>query len=293
MKIAVVTDSNSGITQKEAEALGVFVLPMPFRIDGTDYLEDVNLTQEAFYQRLAGDADISTSQPSPADIMALWDKVLVEYDALVHMPMTSGLSGSCQTAMMLAQEDEYEGKVFVVDDRKISIVQRLAVMHAKELVAKGYTAPQIKEILEKASDNTSIYIELETLKYLKKGGRITPVAAALGTLLRIKPVLTIVRGGKLDAYTKVRTTKQGKDAMVNAVKKDLAEKFRDPECRSCYIAVAHSNNQAQAEVFAEELAAQFPHALKPMLVAPLSLSVSCHIGPGALAVGVYQKLDEL
>lgn len=293
MKIAVVTDSNSGITQKEAQELGIFVLPMPFYIDGTDYLEDITLSQEEFYQRLTNDADISTSQPSPASIMELWDKVLEQYDVLLHIPMTSGLSGSCQTAVMLSQEDAYEGRVFVVDNKKISIVQRQAVMDACALVQKGYTPEEIKRILEDASDNTSIYIEVETLKYLRKGGRITPVAAALGTLLRIKPVLTIVRGGKLDAYTKVRTTKQGKEAMLQAIRHDLTEKFGDPEGKNCYIAVAHTNNDVQAEQFAQELREAFPQNKEVIVINPLSLSVSCHIGPGALAVATYQRLKEL
>lgn len=293
MKIAVVTDSNSGITQGEAKELGVFVLPMPFCVDGTDYLEDITLTQAEFYEKLKGDADIHTSQPSPASIMEVWDGLLKDYDAVLHIPMTSGLSGSCQTAMMLAQEDDYEGKVFVVDNKKISTVLRQAALDAKALIEKGYAPAEIKEILERAEDNTSIYIMVETLKYLKKGGRITPVAAALGTLLKIKPILTIVRGGKLDAFTKVRTVKQAKESMLQAVKRDLEEKYGDQACENCYLAAVHSDNYEQAEAFAKELREQFPNCPGEIVINPLSLSVACHIGPGALAVTVYQRLQEL
>ena len=218
MKIAIVTDSNSGITQKEGKELGISVIPMPFMADGKTYFEDIDLNHEDFFQMLARGADISTSQPAPQDVTRLWDELLKEYEAIVHIPMSSGLSGSCQTAMMLAQD--YEGKVFVVNNQRISVTQRQSVMDALGMAQKGYTAEQIKNRLEETKFDSSIYITVDTLKYLKKGGRVTPAAAALGTLLRIKPVLTI-QGEKLDAFTKVRTMKQAKSVMLSAIQKDM------------------------------------------------------------------------
>ena len=202
MNIAIVTDSNSGITQQQGKELGISVIPMPFMIDGKTYFEDIDLNQKDFYQMLASGADISTSQPSPEAVTDMWDRLLEEHEAVVHIPMSSGLSGSCQTAMMLAQD--YEGRVFVVNNQRISVTQRQSVLDAMAMAEKGYTAEQIKTRLEETKFDSSIYITVDTLKYLKKGGRITPAAAALGTLLRIKPVLTI-QGEKLDAFTKVRT----------------------------------------------------------------------------------------
>ena len=201
MKVAIVTDSNSGITQAEAKELGIFVLPMPFMIDGRDYYEDINLTQREFYEKLKDGSDISTSQPSPESVTGLWDKVLESYDALVHIPMSSGLSGSCQTAVMLSED--YEGKVEVVNNQRISVTQRQSVMDVRELADAGRSAAEIRKYLEDTKFDSSIYIMLDTLKYLKKGGRITPAAAALGTLLKLKPVLQI-QGEKLDAFSKAR-----------------------------------------------------------------------------------------
>ena len=214
-KVAIVTDSNSGITQKEAKERGIFVLPMPFTIDGSEYFEDIDLTQEEFYEKLKDDADIFTSQPSPESVMNLWDEVLKEYDELVHIPMSSGLSGSCQTAMMLA--DDYDGKVQVINNQRISITQLQSCVDAQMLIEAGKSAAEIKQILEEDKLNSSIYIMLDTLYYLKKGGRITPAAAALGTLLRLKPVLQI-QGDKLDAFAKARTASQGKSIMINAIR---------------------------------------------------------------------------
>ena len=218
MKVAIITDSNSGITQEEGKQLGIRIVPMPFMINGEEYLEDITLTQQEFYAKLGEGSDISTSQPSPESIMALWDEVLEEYDEIVHIPMSSGLSGSCQTAMMLAED--YDGKVEVVNNQRISVTQRQSALDAKELAAKGMCAAEIKEKLEAVKFDSSIYITLDTLKYLKKGGRITPAAAALGTLLRLKPVLT-VQGEKLDAFAKARTMKQAKSIMVAAITKDI------------------------------------------------------------------------
>lgn len=223
-KIAIVTDSNSGIVQAEAKELGIYVIPMPFMIDGKDYLEEINLTQEEFYQKLTEGADISTSMPSPGSVTDLWDELLKEYDEIVYIPMSSGLSSSCQTAIMLA--DDYDGKVVVVNNQRISVTMRQSVLDAMELAEAGKSAAEIQTILEEQKMESSIYIMLNTLTYLKRGGRITPAAAALGTLLKIKPVLQI-QGDKLDAFAKARTVKQGKNIMIEAMKKDFRERFHD------------------------------------------------------------------
>lgn len=288
MKIAVVTDSNSGITQAEGEKLGIFVIPMPFMIDGETYEEDISLTQEEFYGRLKEDAKISTSQPSPETVMNLWNQILKEYDGIVHIPMSSGLSSSCQTAVMLAED--YGGKVRVVNNRRISITQRQAVMDAMEMAALGMDAGEIGEELERSSTESSIYITIDTLKYLKRGGRVTPAAAALGTLLRIKPVLQI-QGEKLDAFSKARTMKQAKTIMLSAIAQDLKNRFDDPEAEHTWIAVAHTCNYEAAREFADELKGLYPKTGK-IIADPLSLSVACHIGPGALAVAVTRCLFE-
>ena len=287
MKVAIITDSNSGITQEEGKKLGIRVVPMPFMINGEEYLEDITLTQQEFYEKLGDGSDISTSQPSPESIMALWDEVLEEYDEIVHIPMSSGLSGSCQTAMMLAED--YDGKVEVVNNQRISVTQRQSALDAKELAAKGMCAAEIKEKLEAVKFDSSIYITLDTLKYLKKGGRITPAAAALGTLLRLKPVLT-VQGEKLDAFAKARTMKQAKSMMVAAITKDLEERFGDRTGKNVHLAVAHTDNQEEADEFAKELRELFP-ATGEIVIAPLSLSVSCHIGPGSLAVACSKVIE--
>ena len=287
MKVAIITDSNSGITQEEGKQLGIRIVPMPFMINGEEYLEDITLTQQEFYAKLGEGSDISTSQPSPESIMALWDEVLEEYDEIVHIPMSSGLSGSCQTAMMLAED--YDGKVEVVNNQRISVTQRQSALDAKELAAKGMCAAEIKEKLEAVKFDSSIYITLDTLKYLKKGGRITPAAAALGTLLRLKPVLT-VQGEKLDAFAKARTMKQAKSIMVAAITKDLEERFGDRTGKNVHLAVAHTDNQEEADEFAKELRELFP-TTGEIVIAPLSLSVSCHIGPGSLAVACSKVIE--
>lgn len=286
-KVAIVTDSNSGITQSEAKEVGVFVLPMPFMINEVSFLEDIDLTQEEFYQKLEGDADICTSQPSIEAVTQLWDEVLQEYDEIVHIPMSSGLSGSCQTAMMLAQD--YSGRVFVVNNQRISVTQRQSVMDAKELIAQGKSGKEIQDILEETKFESSIYITLDTLKYLKKGGRITPAAAALGTLLKLKPVLQI-QGEKLDAFSKARTMKQAKSTMINAVKQDVEKRFGN-DLSKIRLAIAYTKDKTAAEEFAKEVAEEFPNV--PIRIEPLSLSVSCHIGPGAVALAVTKNLELL
>ncbi len=289
MKIAVVTDSNSGITQAQAKEMGVAVLPMPFMIDGETYYEDITLTREQFYQRLKDNADIATSQPTPDSILKMWDKLLKEYDQIIHIPMSSGLSGSCSTAMMLAGEDEYEGKVFVVDNRRISVTQYQSVKDAQMLAAMGMDGTQIKKRLEETAADSVIFITVDTLKYLKKGGRITPAAAALGTLLKIKPVL-IILGEKLDSFAKARTMKQAKTMMMNAIQKELDGRLHDSECRNCHLAIAHTDNEEAALEFKKEVEERFPNA--DVYMVPLSLSIACHIGPGSLAVTATRKMEE-
>ena len=279
-KIAVVTDSNSGITQSAAKELGVFVLPMPFYINEELFLEDITLTQEEFYKKLKEDADISTSQPTPLDVTELWDKVLEEYDELVYIPMSSGLSNSCETAMALARD--YEGKVFVVDNQRISVTQRQSVLDALKLIGEGKEGAEVKEILEKTKLSASIYITLETLKYLKKGGRITPAAAAIGTILNLKPVLQI-QGEKLDAYAKSRGKMKAKKIMLEAIHKDLENRFPE-EWKEGRMAIqaAYTGNPEEAAEWKKEIEAEFPGM--EIHMDPLSLSVSCHIGYGALAI---------
>ena len=285
-KIAIVTDSNSGITQNDAKELGLFVIPMPFMIDDELYYEDINLTQEEFYQKLTGGASISTSQPSPEEVCKFWDDLLKEYDEIVHIPMSSGLSGSCQSALMLASD--YDDKVQVVDNQRISVTQRQSCLDALELSRQGKSAREIKQILEADKFNSSIYIMLDTLYYLKKGGRITPAAAAIGTLLKIKPVLQI-QGEKLDAFSKARTTAQGKSVMINAIRNDVENRFggilADP---GVYLEIAHTQNLEAATALKKELLGIFPG--HDVYIAPLSLSVSCHIGPGSLAIACCKKL---
>lgn len=287
-KIAIVTDSNSGITQEEAKKLGVNVLPMPFYINEQLYLEGITLTQEEFYQKLSENADITTSQPSPGEVTGLWDEILEEYDEIVHIPMSSGLSASCETAYMLARD--YKGRVQVVNNQRISVTQRQSVLDALYLREKGWSALQIKEKLEAEKMESSIYITLETLKYLKKGGRITPAAAAIGTVLNLKPVLQI-QGEKLDAYAKVRGKKQAKKVMLKAMKADWEERFSKAvqENQMC-LQAAYTGNLAEAEEFKKEIEDLFPGMEVHM--DPLSLSVACHIGQGALAIACAKKVTE-
>ena len=285
-KIAIVTDSNSGITQAEGARRGIHVLPMPFMIDEVTYYEDIDLTQEQFYEKLKSGANIATSQPSPDSVTSLWDKLLQEYDEIVHIPMSSGLSGSCQSAMAFAAD--YDGRVRVVNNQRISVTQRQSALDALQLAAAGKNAAQIKEFLENDKFNSSIYIMLDTLYYLKKGGRITPAAAAIGTMLRLKPVLTI-QGEKLDAFAKARTTSQGKTMMINAIKKDINERFGGmTEDKHIWLQIAYTHDRAAAEQFRTEVEAEFPGY--DIHIDPLSLSVACHIGPGALALACCKKI---
>ena len=284
--IAIVTDSNSGITQAASRELGISVLPMPFMINDQTFYEDIDLTQEQFYEKLASGADICTSQPSPESVMKLWDELLENYDEIVHIPMSSGLSGSCQSAMVLAED--YDGRVQVVNNQRISVTQRQSCLDAKLLASRGMNAKKIKEALEADRFNSSIYIMLDTLYYLKKGGRITPAAAAIGTMLKLKPVLQI-QGEKLDAFSKARTVSQGKNTMINAVRNDMENRFGGaPDPDKHWISMAYTYDRAAGEAFRAEVQEAFPGF--EIHMDPLSLSVACHIGPGALAVTCSKKL---
>ena len=284
-KIAVITDSNSGITQEQANELGISVVPMPFMIEEETFYEGITLTREEFYKQLGENANIATSQPSPETILNLWNELLKDYDEIVHIPMSSGLSGSCETAHVLALE--FGEKVQVVDNQRISVTQRQSVLDAIALVEDGRNAAEIKEILERDKFNSSIYIMLDTLYYLRKGGRITQAAAALGTILRLKPVLQI-QGEKLDAFAKARTISQAKTIMENAVKNDIRNRFGGMDKNSVYLQIAHTNNEEAAENLKLELQEVFPEF--PIYVDHLSLSVACHLGPGTLAIACTKKL---
>lgn len=285
-KTAIVTDSNSGITQTQAKELGIYVIAMPFYINEELFLEDITLSQEDFYKRLEEDADISTSQPSPAEVMELWDEILEKYEDIVHIPMSSGLSNSCHTALMIAKD--YGSKVQVVDNQRISVTMRQSVLDAITLADSGIKASEIKDILEKEKQESSIYITVETLKYLKKGGRITPAAAAIGTVLNLKPVLQI-QGDKLDAFSKARGKKQAKRIMIQAMKDDFQRRFRPliDQGLIC-LQAAYAGNRDEAEEWKAELEGQFPGMNIHM--DPLSLSIACHIGHGALAVACAKKI---
>ncbi len=289
MKIAIVTDSNSGITQSLAKDMGIFVVPMPVLIDGEQYFEDISLTQEQFYQKLESDAQVSTSQPNPYDVGQLWTSILTEkgYDKIIYIPMSSGLSETCRTLSHLA-ETEYAGKVYVIDNQRISITQRQSVVDALNMVKDGKSAEEIRDWLLQTKMQSSIYIMVDTLKYLKKGGRLTPAVAAIGTLLRIKPVLQI-QGEKLDQYAKVRKLADAKTTMLNAMKNDMDTRFKPMrEAGKMTLSIAHTRNFAEADIFEKEIKEAFPD-IEFTFVDPLSLSVSCHIGPGALAIACAVK----
>ena len=285
-RIAVATDSNSGITQSQAKEMGIRVLPMPFFINGELFLEDITLTQEEFYRKLDADADISTSQPAPGDVTDLWDALLKDYDQVIYIPMSSGLSASCETAEALAEDEPYEGRVFVVDNQRISITQRQSVLDALEMVGKGMSAPEIVEVLLREKLESSIYITVDTLKYLKKGGRVTPAGAALGSVLNIKPVLQI-QGEKLDAFAKVRGMKAARLKMLDAMEKDIRGRFAG---HKVHLAAAYTCTEEEAAGWRAQIEERFPD-LELEMMDPLSLSVSCHIGKGSMAIAVSRVVE--
>lgn len=284
-KVAILTDSNSGITQEEAKKLGIYVFPTPVYINDEVFYEGVDLTTEQFFARQAEGAEIKTSMPVVGDVIDKWESLLEEYDEVVYIPLSSGLSSSCDTAIMLAED--YDGKVQVVNNQRISVTMKLSVFDAKTLADAGKSATEIKEILEAMKFESTIYIMVDTLEYLKKGGRITPAAAAIGSLLKIKPVLQI-RGEKLDSFAKARTVKQAKQIMMDAIAQDMKEVLHDPTGEDTIIAMAHTQNEEEIAKFKEEVEERFPG--HDVIVDPLSLVVSSHIGPGALAVTCTKKL---
>lgn len=288
-RVAILTDSSSGIRQAEGEQLGISVMPMPFFINEKTLFEDIDLTQDTFYGHLSEGADISTSMPAVGDLTERWDALLGQYDEVVYIPLSSGLSSSCETAMVMAQDEAYEGRVFVVNNQRISVTQKQSVLDAIVLTKAGRSGKEIKEILERTKMEASIYIMLDTLYYLKKGGRITPAAAALGTLLKLKPVLQI-QGEKLDAFTKARTFKQGKSAMMDAMENDLANRFHDPACQDTQLCIAYTANREAAMEFKREVAERFQ--VEDIMLDPLSLNVACHIGPGALALACAKRIKD-
>lgn len=284
-KVRIITDSNSGITVEDARELGVTVLPMPFSINEEVYFEQESLTHEQFYEELAAGKDIMTTQPSPGQVMGIWDEALKEYDEIVYIPMSSGLSGSYQTAAMLAED--YEGKVHVVNNQRISVTQRQSVLDALRLLKAGKSAKEIKDILEADKFNSSIYLMVDTLVYLKKGGRITPAAAALGTLLKLKPVLQI-QGERLDAFAKARTVSQAKSIIINAVKSDIDKRFGGLSKENISLHMAYAHDLDRILEFKEEVLKEFPGY--DINLYPLSLSVATHIGPGCIALAVTKNL---
>lgn len=283
-RVAIATDSNSGITQAQGAQHGIAVVPMPFVIDGTEYFEDVSITREEFFQRLEEGAEVQTSQPSPEAVTTLWNKLLEEYEGVVYIPMSGGLSGSVQTAATLAQD--YDGRVQVVDNHRISVTQKQSVLEAAFLAKDGWDAKTIKEFLMQHAYEASIYIAVDTLKYLKKGGRVTAAGAALGTLLNIKPILQI-QGDKLDAYAKVRGMKLAQEKMLEAIEKDINERFSDCEV---LIKGAYTCDEKTASQWKKTIAARFPK--HKVSLDPLALSVSCHIGYGSMAVVVMKSQPE-
>ena len=291
MKVAIVTDSNSGISQEEAKKIGVTVIPMPFLIDGEEYFEDINLTQEEFYKKLMSGADVSTSQPSISGVVEVWKELLKTYDEIVHIPMSSGLSASCETATSFAEE--FEGKVQVVDNKRISVTQKSSVYDALYLASQGKSAKEIKEALLESGKNSSIYIMLSTLKYLKKGGRITPAAALVGRVLGIKPVLQI-QGAKLDKFAQVLSIAQGRKKMIEQVIKDMTTRFKDLlEKGRLRIDMAYTYDKEKIETFRVEANKMLKkYNLEVSFIDPLSLSVSCHIGDGAIAIAVTEIIGD-
>ena len=281
-KTAIATDSNSGISQEMAKRLGISVIPMPFTIDDQLYFEDVTLTQEQFYEKLQSDCTITTSQPAPGDVMDLWDRLLDKYDEVVYIPMSSGLSNSCETALMLAED--YDGKVFVVNNQRISVTQKRSVLDAIELAKQGRSGAEIRDFLEETKLESSIYITVDTLKYLKQGGRVTPAAAAIGTILNIKPVLQI-QGEKLDSFAKARGFRQAKKIMLDAVEKDMRERFAG---QKVHLQAAYTCSEADALEWKQEIEERFPGY--EVDLDKLTLSIACHIGPGAIAIACTKAL---
>ena len=286
MKIAIATDTNSGITAMEGEKLGVFVLAMPVNLEETIHYEGIDITSEQLYDAMRQHRDVSTSQPSPGQLMELWDGILAKgYDEIVYIPMSSGLSGSCQSAALFAQD--YDGRVQVVDNHRISVTQKESVISALRLAEQGYDAGQIRDFLEKHAYDASIYITVDSMEYLKKGGRVTPAAATLATVLNLKPVLTI-QGDKLDAFAKVRGMKLAESKMIEAIHQDRAERFKDvPESRLLIETAGTLENEELAESWRQQVQAEFPFA--KVSYANLPCSIACHLGMNSVAAVIMTE----
>ena len=286
MKIAIATDTNSGITAMEGEKLGVFVLAMPVNLEETIHYEGIDITSEQLYDAMRQHRDVSTSQPSPGQLMELWDGILAKgYDEIVYIPMSSGLSGSCQSAALFAQD--YDGRVQVVDNHRISVTQKESVISALRLVEQGYDAGQIRDFLEKHAYDASIYITVDSMEYLKKGGRVTPAAATLATVLNLKPVLTI-QGDKLDAFAKVRGMKLAESKMIEAIRQDRVERFKDvPESRLLIETAGTLENGELAEHWRQQVQAEFPFA--KVSYANLPCSIACHLGMNSVATVIMTE----
>lgn len=283
-RVAIVTDSNSGISMEEARERDIYVIPMPFFINGKVYYESVNLSQEEFYQMMSDNVEVSTSMPSVGDMTDLWEKILKIYDELVYIPMSSGLSSGCATAAAIAEE--YEGRVRVVDAHRVSVPMKDLVFYARHLVDEKKSAFEIKEILEKAADEFTVLISVETLKYLKKGGRITPAVALIGTALRIRPVLEI-HDGRLDTFAKCRTMNKAKQAMIDQIRLEVETKFGG-DYSKVHLGVAYTGAPSIGQDMKIEMEAAFPG--QPISMDPLPLSIACHTGPGAVGIAWYGKL---
>lgn len=285
--IAIMTDSNCGIMPDEGRDLGIYVLPMPVIIDGQTYYEGIDITLDEFFKKQTEGADITTSQPSPGDVEAMWTELLKTHDEVLFVPMSGGLSNTCQTALVLSGEDEFAGRVFVVNNRRISVTQAQSVLDAKLLAEEGKTASEIKEILEAEALDASIYIAVDTLEYLKKGGRITAAAAAIGTVLKLKPVLTI-QGDKLDSFAKARGLKAAFRIMLNAVKNDISSRFSHlGEDSVLKVGIANTLMEPEKlEMFKDEMKKNFPDM--ELFYLPLTMSIGTHTGPGALGIGAVR-----
>lgn len=284
-KVAIVSDTNCGITLDEAKELGIYLVTMPFCVDGEDYYEYKTMNHAQFFEKLRAGAEVSTSMPSPADLMELWDELLKEYDEILHIPMSSGLSGSCHAAMGFAED--YDGKVVVVDNKRISVIMKQSVLEAKCMADKGMSADEIKEYLEKDGLNASIYVAVDTLEYLKKSGRVTAAGAAIGSVLNIKPVLQI-QGGKLDAYKKVRGMNQATKAMFDGIKSDMETRFAG---KDIVIRAAYSGDEEIKNSWEEALKEAFPDM--EIEIDSLPISICCHTGEGAMGIGIMEKMAGL
>lgn len=286
-KVGVMTDSHSGISPEEAAALGIRVLPMPVFINGEVLFEDIDFTKREFYEKLEAGAEVSTSQPSPQDTLDIWDAMLEEYEQILYMPMSSGLSGSCMTAMGMAQDEAYEGKVFVVDNGRVGTPLHRSILDAVDLIEEGYLAPQIKEILENSKEDMTIYIAVDSLKYLKKGGRITAATAAVGTVLNMKPILR-VGTGKLDMFEKCRGMKKARKLMIEALKKDIETRFKEQyEAGELYLMTATSSSPELTAEWIEQVKEAFPDM--EVMSDYLTCGIACHTGPGGLGIGCACK----